>query len=166
MKDKTNGWGKQNLKFEFENSNKQMAPQIAALWNAIFYSNVAQRKSCYSCKFARFERCGDISLGDYWGIEKYQPQFFDRDGVSLMLVNTLKGDEFVSSVAEKFQLKETKEEECFQSALKKPTSKPPWREYFWRYYQYYGFEDAAYTFWKVALSNPLLLKIKRLLKRR
>ena len=166
MKDKTNGWGKQNLKFEFENSNKQMAPQIAALWNTIFYSNIALRESCYSCKFACFERCGDISLGDYWGIEKYQPQFFDRNGVSLMLVNTLKGDEFVSSVAEKFQLEETKAGECFQPALKMHTSKPPWREYFWRYYQYYGFEDAAYTFWKVALSNPLLLKIKRLLKRR
>jgi hypothetical protein len=38
-----------------------------------FQKYITLRPSCYHCKWASPERSGDITLGDYWGIEKYIP---------------------------------------------------------------------------------------------
>lgn len=57
-----------------------------------FQKYIILRPSCYQCKWARGERAADITLGDYWGIEKYIPRLNAKDGVSMILCNTLKGN--------------------------------------------------------------------------
>lgn len=52
------------------------------------------RERCYSCSFACKERVGDYTLGDYWGIEKAHPDFYSEKGVSLVLINSKKGQSF------------------------------------------------------------------------
>lgn len=49
------------------------------------------RESCYNCKFANTNRISDITLGDYWGIKKMHPEFYDNNGVSVVLLNREKG---------------------------------------------------------------------------
>lgn len=61
-----------------------------AYYNA-FLNCKTYRESCYNCKFANSERAGDITLADYWGIQKMHPEFFDSNGVSLVLVNNERG---------------------------------------------------------------------------
>lgn len=56
-----------------------------------FLEGKTYRECCYSCKFANIERAGDITLADYWGIQKMHPEFFDDNGVSLVLINSEKG---------------------------------------------------------------------------
>lgn len=51
------------------------------------------RYSCYSCKFAKLPRQGDITLADYWGVRKFFPDMDTSKGVSLVLVNSEKGRE-------------------------------------------------------------------------
>lgn len=54
-------------------------------------TNVFSRPSCYSCKFKGFPRIADITLADFWGIEKIDPSL-DKDlGTSLVLLNSKKG---------------------------------------------------------------------------
>ena len=50
------------------------------------------RYSCYDCKFARIPRQGDITLADYWGVKKFFPELDTSKGVSLILINTEKGE--------------------------------------------------------------------------
>lgn len=57
-----------------------------------FQKYMTLRPSCYQCKWACGERAGDITLGDYWGIEKFVPQWSAKDGVSMILCNTKKGE--------------------------------------------------------------------------
>ena len=57
---------------------------------------------CYSCKYASTERCGDITIADYWGIERYHPDFYSHKGVSLVLVNSKKGKRFWQTAKEDF----------------------------------------------------------------
>lgn len=56
-----------------------------------FQKYMTLRPSCYQCKWACAERAGDITLGDYWGIEKYIPELNAKDGISMILCNTAKG---------------------------------------------------------------------------
>jgi coenzyme F420-reducing hydrogenase beta subunit len=53
------------------------------------------RDSCFSCPFARAERVADITMGDFWGLDK---QKYDHPaGVSVLLVNSEKGRQLTSS---------------------------------------------------------------------
>lgn len=61
-----------------------------------FQKYMTLRPSCYHCKWACSERPGDITLGDYWGIEKYIPQLNAKDGVSMILCNTDVGSELLN----------------------------------------------------------------------
>lgn len=56
-----------------------------------FHRAIIYRENCYSCKFARPERCGDITLGDYKGLGILEQYDGNRKDVSCVLVNTEDG---------------------------------------------------------------------------
>jgi len=57
----------------------------------VFLANMIFRPSCHNCP-AKCGRSGnDITLGDFWGIENYLPNFDDDRGTSLVLVYSSKG---------------------------------------------------------------------------
>ena len=51
-----------------------------------FLEHISCKEECIRCKYRKFERAGDITIGDYWGVADN-----DDKGVSLVLVNSLKG---------------------------------------------------------------------------
>ena len=58
----------------------------------LWLSHLMSRPSCYECKYAKNERCADITLGDLWGVHLYCPELYARNaGASLMIGNTEKG---------------------------------------------------------------------------
>ncbi len=67
------------------------------------------RPSCYDCKFKGFPRIADISLADFWGIEKIKgvDQSLDDDiGTSLVLINSEKGERFFEAIKPKLKFVE------------------------------------------------------------
>lgn len=56
-----------------------------------FLSNMSLNPTCEFCQFSKVPRQGDISIGDFWNIERYDRQLNDRKGTSLVLVNNDKG---------------------------------------------------------------------------
>lgn len=72
------------------------------------------RPSCYDCRFCTTNRHSDFTIGDIWGIAKIDSSVKDDDtGLSLFVVNTEKGDEFLDKIKEKLFLKETDLETAF-----------------------------------------------------
>ena len=65
----------------------------------MFLKSYIYRNSCYSCKYACKNRCGDITIGDYWGIEKAHSEVLKeneygldyKNGISCLIVNTEQG---------------------------------------------------------------------------
>ena len=49
------------------------------------------RKSCQTCVFCRRERPGDITVGDYWGIENTNLSSSNKESMSCLLINSIKG---------------------------------------------------------------------------
>lgn len=60
----------------------------------LFLSDICLRNSCYYCKYQRFPRQGDMTIGDFWGIQKYKKSYKDELGVSLCLFNNKKAEKF------------------------------------------------------------------------
>ena len=76
-----------------------------------YYSNFLNcntyRESCYNCKFAKTDRPSDITLADYWGVLSIHNDFYDKIGVSLILVNTEKGMKTIEENRNSFEMIET-----------------------------------------------------------
>jgi hypothetical protein len=71
------------------------------------------RYTCYSCKYATTVREGDFTLAGYLGIELCHFEFYTNKGVSLLLINSLKGQAFFEELKERIdyipsQLKDAK----------------------------------------------------------
>ena len=102
----------------------------------IFYTDAGLRESCYSCQYACTERVADISIGDFWGVEKVYPDMDDNKGLSLVLVNSIEGrkfwDAFIKIADVKFR--EVKIAKCLQRNLQIPTPKNKRTEEFWSDY--------------------------------
>ena len=64
------------------------------------------RESCYSCTYATENRVGDITIGDFHNISKYEPGIDRFAGVSMFVCNTDKGYEFFDSVKESLVVNE------------------------------------------------------------
>lgn len=62
-----------------------------------FMKGLMSRRSCYDCKFARLPRVADFTLGDFWGLGDELAFTHDKSsGVSLLLVNSEQGKEYLS----------------------------------------------------------------------
>lgn len=56
-----------------------------------FLDGVIYRENCYKCKYARPERVGDITAGDFWGLNRGKTEIDFQGRVSLCLINSEKG---------------------------------------------------------------------------
>lgn len=59
-----------------------------------FLHDLYLRPSCHACPSKCFKSGSDLTIADYWGIERYYKDFDDDRGTSLVLVNTSKGEDF------------------------------------------------------------------------
>ena len=84
------GWG-ENLKICFRNGKKIRLFGFLDPYYKTFLDGNLCRKCCYNCKYANDSRVGDITLADFWGLYEEYPEFYDKDGVSAVLINTTKG---------------------------------------------------------------------------
>lgn len=55
-----------------------------------FLANLTLRPSCYACPAKAGRSQSDITIGDFWGIEKIKPEIDDNKGVSLVMLNNNK----------------------------------------------------------------------------
>ncbi len=57
----------------------------------MFLCDAALNRVCYDCPYAIQPRQGDITVGDFWGVEKLHPEWPIRWGVSSVLINSPRG---------------------------------------------------------------------------
>lgn len=75
-----------------------------------FLENMMFRPACEDCKY-RKTKPGDITIGDFWKVQKYKPSINGQKGVSTVLVNTEKGKLFLESLKDNFAIFESVEVE-------------------------------------------------------
>ncbi|HQD50812.1 MAG TPA: Coenzyme F420 hydrogenase/dehydrogenase, beta subunit C-terminal domain [Defluviitaleaceae bacterium] len=64
-----------------------------------FLQGLFLRDSCLHCQYASRYRIGDIVIGDFWGIDKYNNSFATDKGISLIIPITDKGHRIASRLS-------------------------------------------------------------------
>lgn len=138
-----------------------------------FFLKLILRPSCYHCPYRYENRIDDLTLGDYWGVGKYHPEFSARAGVSALLVNTDRGGELLDAVKDQLQISETKTESIagYNNLTLGPdpvTFQPPlYRKAFFDQLKEKGWKSAEYRYlyrksrWKLFLRENMPKSILR-----
>lgn len=131
-RDKTDGITDAPLVFHFDDGSILNENYSDNLFIRGFSRNLYLRPSCYFCPFKGVERCSDITLGDFWGLERYAPEFGDRFGISCVLLHTAAGRELFSQIQHLLVLKPASAEQILPSnpCLIAPVEKTDKREAF------------------------------------
>lgn len=78
--------------------------------NSSFYNAFKEylifRKGCYDCQYTTLQRVSDVTLADFWGIEKYDFRGNVDTGVSMVITNTEKGYDAFASIQKSIVSKE------------------------------------------------------------
>lgn len=114
FRDKTlSGWSLKGIVEYYRNGKKKKAlllPKFSSYYK-FFLGSDLYRDSCYECKYACPSRISDLTIGDYWGIEREHPEIVKewdvRKGISCLIINTPKGKELIKSMGEYLELKKT-----------------------------------------------------------
>ena len=126
FRDKSCGWG---LDYMTKTKTKTKPSTLDPYYYHIL-KGTTYRECCYRCNYCTKERVGDITIGDYWGIEKEHPKFYSTRGVSCLLVNSEKGERLWSIVKDEFDTLESTLEQVAKANhnLTNPTQRTPLRD--------------------------------------
>ena len=135
FRNKANGWEGYYIRAEFDNGEKFQQPAAENPYQRGFLKGLYSRSSCFSCKFKGVERCSDITLADYWGVKGIQPDAYNPQGTSLILIHSEKGRSLLASCKDWLKLQPAaKDAFAFNSAVLTPVEKPARYDEFWAEY--------------------------------
>lgn len=145
--------------------------QLDAYFTA-FLEGIIFRENCYDCPYAKEERVSDITIGDFWELNKKEMKNQHNGRISVVLINTPNGQAFWDKVKDKFTFEERPVEEAIagNGQLRRPSKRHDDRNKFCADYKLKGFTKAVKTksvteIMKRYKRTQNVLKVKRLIKK-
>ena len=166
FKNKKWGWHNFSMRVDFENGKQYCEDR----WHDLFFIGYLQygnfsRPSCYGCQFKGFPQKSDITLADFWGIEKIDPSMDQDKGTSLVMVNSDKGMELFNAakdslVWKQFTIEDARRGNPAMDSSLKSTAKN--RDEFFLVLDRYPFDRIAAKFFPLpTLPNKIKRKAMR-----
>lgn len=108
---------------------------ISDVYTTVFGLGLLTRSSCTECPFTTILRGCDLTIGDFWGIEDYEPTITPEisKGISLILAHSKKGRSICEKLAERMAIHEVPAayaKHNRQQQLTKPIADNPRRDRF------------------------------------
>ena len=117
------------------------------LYYTAYLQGIIHRENCYKCEYADKRRVSDLTIGDFWGIDRKSLKVPYKGKISVVLVNSEKGRKFWNLVKDEFIYEERSLEEAVKGnvPLQRPAALPKDRMKFIEVYKEKGFMSAVKT---------------------
>lgn len=130
-----------------------------------YLEGVTYRENCYHCQYADGARIGDLTIGDFDGIDSGSVKSDKLRSLkypSMILVNTKIGEKLLQEVDSIVKEKRLVAEAFrYNEQLKRPAQKSWFRsEFVRRYTQSHDFEKAIRPYWKKKLIKKYIYNLK------
>ena len=167
FRDKKTGWDTYSNTVSFKDDKQISELQSNNSYMRLFLSDIALRESCYNCNFKVGNKYSDITLGDFWGVQKYYPEMYNKNGVSAIIINTEKGKRIFESISNNLEYKECKLEEIVAGnpSLKSSGKYPKKRNKFFQDMDSLSIKKLKNKYANISLIKKIKGKIKRIIKK-
>lgn len=160
FRNKDLGWHGYRNVAHFASEGKRFGYDVSA-YQEVFDFSYAARPACSTCPYACNERVGDITLGDYWGVERHCPDIDDDGGVSLVIGCSIKGDKLARGIGPEMKLAE---DQYGQGVLRHPCVPSADRLAFWHAYRTGGYVVAIKRFTRFGLIRRAARNTRRVFR--
>jgi coenzyme F420-reducing hydrogenase beta subunit len=169
FRNKDNGWRKYGFMVKFKNSDGELVLTEVLddnIYRKGFLKDLYLRPSCHFCPSKNLSSSSDITIADFWGIEKFKPEFDDDKGVSLVLLNSAIGEQLLNMVYGKCLFMEAPLEiaQKYNPFLSKSVSENPKRQLFFQRFEIENLNHLIYFLTREPLIVILKSSTKRLIK--
>ena len=142
-----------------------------------FLQGDTYRESCYKCSYSNMSRPSDITIGDFWGIERVYPDLNNIQGVSAVITNSKKGEALFDQVQKEFVVNQVDVNDIKDNNgnLRRPTLRKKIRDEIYVSVLKDGFDKTAKKYMKPKrifieklkdkIPNRMRQKLKKLIKR-
>lgn len=163
FRNKNVGWKNFCVKIVLDNGKVIYENLENNLYMRLFLKNYSLRKSCYNCRANNYRSGSDITLGDFWNIEKIDSEFSDDKGTSAVMINTSKGMEVFDKIKNNLKFKEQELEYLVKNnhVLERSVSLPPCKEQFAKNYKLQNIDKID----DLCLCQSYIGRIKKRIKR-
>lgn len=144
FRDKRNGWRNYGLQILFKDGKELFVPFRENPFMQLFLKDLSIRPSCYECRCRGGRSGADISLADFWGVDKVLHCNDDNMGTSLIIVWSNRGDEFISCLDVGGNTAPYYKVVKYNPAIAISPRVPYLRTTFWRNFAESGVENSAY----------------------
>lgn len=160
LRDKRNGWSRSIGVAKINGKEISLSK-----WRRLYSSRTILRPCCSVCPYTTVERKTDITIGDFWGLEKSIPDFYNEKGTSIFLVHTEKGEALFDAIKDKLDYRKSDTNNCLQPNLINPTQHAKNRKKFWKDYENKGIDYVMKKYGNISLPKKTARYIKRKLSR-
>lgn len=144
FRDKQFGWESLGMTLLLDNGARRRLSYDESRYEQGFHPNMTLRESCFHCPFSRYPRMGDVTIGDFWHVADYNPDFADGHGTSALLVNSEKGRRLLEAIRPRTALLEPVPLSYLEANRVTPDiPKPPEREVFLSLYPGRSFNQSV-----------------------
>ncbi|MBR6740805.1 MAG: Coenzyme F420 hydrogenase/dehydrogenase, beta subunit C-terminal domain [Clostridia bacterium] len=163
FRDKSDSWKSYCVRFEFENGSVYRERADKDPYMRAFIGDVCLRPSCHTCKFKAGAVRSDITLADFWGVNRIMPEMDDDKGTSLVIANSQKGRALLQSIGGRMRIAKTDADAAFSynPAIIRPSAQSPNRDAFLADLDRMSFDLAV----KKYCTPPLSVRIKRAIRK-
>lgn len=144
FRSKQNGWRADQLRVFYKDHTSQMIPWAESAYEEGFQRNISLRDGCEDCEFCGMRRQGDLTVGDFWRVEEYDPGLNDGRGTSVVLVNNERGRKILNRIkGSLYDIQKTPIEAARFNRFSEKYEAHPLKERFKLLYPGHSFSDAV-----------------------
>lgn len=118
FRDKRTGWKQYSFTIDYTDGTIYTEKASGNVFMRGFLSDLYLRPSCERCPAKNGKCRSDITLADYWGVDRFHPQMDDDEGIGLVLVHSHKGEEYIASVSPIRQIVDFDQAKLFNGGFK------------------------------------------------
>lgn len=143
FRNKESGISNATIEFVFESGKVKSCRYAEDPFVKGFLKNYYLRPSCFECKFKGLDRCSDITIGDFWAVKEYYPDFDSQFGASAVIIRTDKGLNLFESVSDNLKSIPVNEKylSVWNECLLKPVNHTEKRSEFYNKYGHIEFTE-------------------------
>lgn len=157
------GWNHMIQEVVFEGRKIKSDKRVQA-YSRFFYAGVSLRPSCYNCRYRSTERSSDITIADFWGIDKILGKT-DNRGYSMIAANTEKGKELTELLKESGELIPVDKEKVLWRIREPISTCKLDRKEFWELYKNKGYSALVDKYTDTSTKALLIHNVKKWIKR-
>jgi len=104
FRDKCSGWNGSSISYVCKDEKKSFR-HYTDIYMEGFGQGLFYRPSCHKCSFKGKNSFGDLKIGDFWGIQNYDETYKGVNGVSVVIIETKRGQKIFDSIQDKMDVK-------------------------------------------------------------